>query len=236
LILSQLPFLSTRHFLHLRIESKFQYPDGENADIERILDRTSLALSGILPDTPIGNYSQSLSNNRYYAERLMKDDRFGLTAAWDGLLLFRKQNTDNLQQHAEPICERAVDPLAVFEDSIALVDFHMKAEDRRLQLQFDWIALSHLNDEPAKLAISRLEDVNVSRIVHLPSYILWPTTHWVPGCGVRESFWVDVPDSVAPGTYNLMVGWYDTLDPQAYATDDRSRIGQEIVLAEFTID
>jgi uncharacterized membrane protein len=227
------------HLVQRRTLYIFQYPDGENADIERTLDDVVLALSDVLPDTPTGWYSQTSMNNRHYAEQLLKDDQFDLVKAWDGLLLFQKEAPigQELQQQAQPICANTNDPLVVFDDALALTDYRVTTEGRRLRLQYEWIALKSLPADTPLLAISRFEDVEVSRIVHLPSYLLWPTTKWASGCGVRESFSVDIPNSVATGRYRLVVRWYDPSTPQANPTrDNYAAISQEFFLTEIIVE
>jgi hypothetical protein len=47
---------------------------------------------------------------------------------------------------------------------------------------------------------------------------------------MRETFAVQRPADLAPGSYRWYVGWYTTQHPAAYATDERSRLGEHEAL------
>lgn len=70
--------------------------------------------------------------------------------------------------------------------------------------------------------------------MHLPSYALLPTTQWQPGTVIKEQFDLELPADLPIGRYVWRSGWYDLSHSEAYATDERSRIGADIVL--FSID
>jgi hypothetical protein len=38
-----------------------------------------------------------------------------------------------------------------------------------------------------------------------------------------------------PGAYSLRVAWYDSSSPYAYATDGRSRLGDEVEIATLSV-
>ncbi len=67
-----------------------------------------------------------------------------------------------------------------------------------------------------------------ARFVHLPTLALQSTSMWQPGEIVRETFEIVVPADIPAGTYPLRVGWYDSANWFAFATDARSRVGNEV--------
>jgi uncharacterized membrane protein len=160
---------------------------------------------------------------------------FSLTQSRDGLLAFRR---DGLPESRILHCEvttqtyRTRPPiLADFGSRIGLVDYNvLRTDDRVLALDFSWLALSPLSEQPAYFAVSRMIDISNNRMVHLPTYALHPTTDWNPGEIVRERFEIRMPEGVVSGGGRLVVGWYDSGHWAAASTDERSRLGSEFGL------
>jgi uncharacterized membrane protein len=165
---------------------------------------------------------------------------FALIEARDGLLLFERLKTgegEPLLQQVRVLSLDLLPPVSVsFSDAIGLVHTEfLPLDGRRFRLVFDWGALRSLSSDSPYMAVSRLDGVQDARIVHLPTQVLHPTDMWTKGHLVRESFDIEVPEEVPPGYYPLAVGWYDTGDPYASFTDDRSRLGEEIVVGVLEV-
>ena len=108
-------------------------------------------------------------------------------------------------------------------------------DDRRVELQFDWVPLKPLTELPARIAVSRLVGVADARLVHLPTMALYPTVAWRMGEVVRERVSVVFPADAVEGDHQLVVGWYDTDNTWAAQTDSRSRIGAEVQLGSVRL-
>jgi hypothetical protein len=129
-----------------------------------------------------------------------------------------------------------VTPAIRFGATIGLIESRIEHLDgRRFRVTFDWVASA----QPAGdfVAVSRLDGVDDARIVHLPTYVLLPTSQWQPGQVVRETFDVELPREIAPGSYPWRIGWYDLRHSEAYATDERSRLpgSAEVVLTTIEV-
>ena len=74
-----------------------------------------------------------------------------------------------------------------------------------------------------------------ARVVHLPTEVLYPTVMWKQGSLIHEIFDVEIPDGVPPGSYAVLVGWYDASNPYASFTDERSRLDQEVVVVSVDL-
>jgi hypothetical protein len=173
---------------------------------------------------------------------LLRDPNFGLVAARDGLLLFERGATPprTLRQDIAPaVPVPNTPPAATFADTIHLLDASIEPLGaRRYQASFLWQPARPLTDADSLIAVSRLLPANgpgdnaapAARFVHLPTFALYPPPAWQPGEAMRETFAVQRPADLAPGSYRWYVGWYTTQHPAAYATDERSRLGEHEAL------
>ena len=64
---------------------------------------------------------------------------------------------------------------------------------------------------------------------------LYPTTAWQAGEEITERFEVVLPDRLPPGSYEVWLGLYRMDDPFACATDARSRVGDEVLIARIEV-
>lgn len=165
---------------------------------------------------------------------MIQDPRFSLVGAQDGLLFFTRSDVSEgvLFQMAH-IAD--LDSLSYsvyyeqFAEAIALINVDVEAlGGRRYRLYFDWLALDSLVDRAPLFAVSRLVSVEDARFVHIPTQVLFSTTSWPEDKIVKEVFDIELPSDLAMGSYRLVTGWYDSAHPEAYATDSRSRLGDEV--------
>lgn len=224
------PHLANRQTLFL-----VRYPDESSAlRLPDYLPQIDYAVPDALFDyaVPLGNsFAGGVSYDLSAITMLLKRPDFGLVAAGDGLLLFKREAPPEqvLEQRVDPVhIEHAATPQVRFGEDIGLIRAGVEPlNGRRFRLTYDWVALRSLADEPPLVAVSRIEGQSGSRVVHLPTYALVPTTEWRPGQVMREQFDVELPTELAPGTYQWRTGWYTTGNMFAASTDQRSRIGDE---------
>jgi hypothetical protein len=74
------------------------------------------------------------------------------------------------------------------------------------------------------MAVIQLDVVRDVRMLHVAKIALNPTAEWHRGDLIIEVSEIDLPDHLGPGLYDLLVGSYDSNEPYAYTTDERSRI------------
>jgi uncharacterized membrane protein len=158
---------------------------------------------------------------------ILESPDFHLEKARDGLLLFGRHD-GGLDQIAELAnMPDAASYRARFGDELGLIDYRVdRVDDRRYRLRFDWSALRHLAGEPNWIAVTRLEGVENSRIVHLPALALLPTGTWPVDRMLREEFVFEVPEDLVPGRYAMRTGWYDLATLRVESGQD-SQIGEE---------
>lgn len=171
---------------------------------------------------------------------------FGLVSAQDGLLMLQRRARDSVEAAwaemtldqsvvVEPGRESAT-PRAMFGDFIALVDASVTSlGDGRYRFRYAWSALRQLGDRAPLFAVTQLLDVANARILHIPTIALYPTTAWQRGDLVTETFKTGLPADLAPGEYTAAVGWYDSGNTYACATDERSRIGVTVELVTLDV-
>ena len=167
---------------------------------------------------------------------LLRDPRYGLVAARDGLLLFRRNPPAGakLEQIIQPM--PAGSSVGGAGGGIALREASLSPlSGRRFRARFDWIAPAAPDTHQQLFAVSELEGVAETRILHLPSFALLPPAQWPRGGTVRETFDAELPADLAPGHYVWRVAWYDANNADAAATDARSRIGDLVVVGEIDV-
>lgn len=240
------PHLANRHTLHVT-----QHTDGTGgANWPLILQDIDFAvLDGLLDYVELssaGVYVGDVAYERIPLTKLTRDPAFGLIAAQDGLLLFQRRPKDITDEMWDDMAlaqrvtiesaDDAPDPLALFGDVVALLEYSStQIRDRRFLLRYAWLAKEEVVDSGPLFAISVLQGVENARILHLPTYIIHPTTVWEPGTVVIEEFTVEFPAEIVPGTYNLTVSWYAAENVDAYATDARSRVGDVVPVGQLSV-
>ncbi|MBU0511728.1 MAG: hypothetical protein KJ638_08515, partial [Chloroflexi bacterium] len=167
---------------------------------------------------------------------ILESPRFSLQNARDGLLLFNCEQS-GLQYNIQVLDSvPSSDALVNFDNEIGLLSVDIESlAPRRYRMKCDWVALSPLESEPFMFAVSRLDGVENTRIVHLPSLAIFPTTSWPEGRVIREELVFQVPDDVPPGEYILLLGWYDSGNMFDFATDERSRVGEEVRVGNVSV-
>jgi uncharacterized membrane protein len=152
-----------------------------------------------------------------------------LIKARNGLLLFDR-SSPGLEQKIST--NQYIDTGAAqiqFGDLIGLVNFDLEdLGDRLYKFRYDWVASGPLDPDLKLMAVTRIEGLDNSRIVHLPTLALLPPSRWENGMVVREEFEYEIPEQVESGRYGLWLGWYyrDRLLPDSY--DPQSRLGEEV--------
>lgn len=195
-----------------------QLPAVEYVAVDGLYDYV-VAAGGVFYDGGVFNEHDTIS-------LLLADPDFVLERADDGLLLFSRDGL-GLRQQVERRSYDGRRPLAAFADTIMLVNVQVeRLSATRYTLEFAWTTERPMNDRPALVAVSQLGSLPHSRILHLPTLALLPTTEWEPGELVVESFEIKLADETARGDYELAVGWYETSNPYAPFTDERSRFGE----------
>ena len=219
-----------------------RYPDDPGGErLPTLLPRIEYALADALFDYRVP-LDQGFSNGADYELSeiglLLRDPAFSLVAARDGLLLFER---DAPPERALPQMV-AVEPrpsgpeLASF-GSISLLSAQIEPlGGRRFRADFAW-ATSSAQPLPAHyVAVSQLDGVRDTRIVHLPTYALLPSVTWLPNQLVRERFEVIIPADLPAGRYSWRVAWYDLTSSEGFATDERSLVNGAAPMLIKTIE
>jgi uncharacterized membrane protein len=183
--------------------------------------------------------AQSLADqgrNHLAIGRLMRNSSFQLTVVQDGLLFFERQGDGLLMQVETITIAHPLPLIASFGDQVGLIQANIQSlGDGRFLIECDWLALTGLNPAIPLIAVSYPEGITTSRFVHLPTLSLLPTARWAQDQIIRERFEIILPAGTLPGRYPLLTGWYQSNDPFFPLTDERSRIGEEILLGYLHI-
>lgn len=218
-----------------------RYPDEPRAQrFQMNQARVDVAVADALFDyyQPMsGGYAGGLDYDTDPIRQLLALPEWSLTAARDGLLRFERNaapervltQTIRAAGDSAPAAQR-------FGAGIELVMSKIEpVNSRRFRATFRWRAAQDFTPDQRYVAVSRLEGVAQGRMVHLPSYVLAPTTTWRAGQVWEEQFEIEVPGDLNPGRYEWRTGWYDVASPFAAATDERSRVGVEAVITTIEV-
>jgi hypothetical protein len=227
-----------------------RYPDDPGGErFPNILPRVDYVLADALFDwrRSVGDgFVGGVTYDRAEIGQALRAPEFGLVAARDGLLLFARDAESN--EILEQRVERLEGAASVRLDESAapeLVSANIEAlGERRFRAVFEWQISTPVGQsdqgEQSYVAVSSLDGVEPAagaRIVHLPTYALYPTEEWQAGERVRETFEIAFPNDVAPGSYQWRTGWYNTAHPAAYATDERSLVpDSNVVIGTIEIE
>ncbi len=239
------PHLAHRRELHIM----FSLDETVTPDPNELLDKVDYVVLDGLSDY-VGPGGDGLMGDVTYDWPLLfaAESRpdFGLISARDGLLLFQKRpegiadaswaEMTLLHSVTFELEPSSVATQAEFSDAIGLVEVAVTPIGaRRYRFQYIWLALDGIRQQEALFAVTQLADVEHSRMLHVPTVAIHPTTVWTPGELVTETFDVALPRDVVPGAYTLMVGWYDSTESLAYATDEHSRVGDTVVVGTLDV-
>jgi uncharacterized membrane protein len=218
------PHIADREMLYM-----VRYNDDPGGQrLPTLLPKLDAVLSDALFDWRQVNGSEVYGGQPYERAEialLLNTPEFGLVAARDGLLDFERNAPETARLHTEAAIVAANDlpEQTAYFGPIRLLGAEVSPlGGRRYRASFAWTATEAV--EQGLLPVSQLAGVSGSRMVHLPTYATLPTSAWQPGQVVRESFEVELPPDLAPGTYTWEVGWYDPRHPDAHETDSRSML------------
>ena len=215
-----------------------RYPDDPGAErLPAILPQVDYALADALFDWRTATDTGVVGGPTYERSAirlLLKRSEFGLVAARDGLLLFARnpQPRSVLAQQIDTLpADSTIAAIHKFADGPELLEERLEllpseGATRRVRATFTWRTPRPLRNAPL-VAVSYLQGVEDARFVHLPSYVLLPTSEWQPGERVREVFDVELPAGLASGRYTWRTGWYVASAMNAARTDTASRFGDE---------
>jgi uncharacterized membrane protein len=212
------------------------------------IDRKSMAaVLGEVEYAVVDAFGEYAGGGVMYLEQstlalLLQNPDFYLLQMQDGLYLFgREVDKGELLRYVNRIAKvedsgAGAEVSVKFGDAIGLQD--VKAEQvaaGHFRLTYRWVALEDLDNLPALFAVTRIAGVPESRYLHLPSWVLAPTTEWQRGDMFLETFEILLPADLEPGEYTLVVGWYDSSLPTAALTTDKSRVGEEFDAAQIEV-
>lgn len=187
------------------------------------------------PGNPEQMLEAGVAHEHGVIRQILENPEFHLTAMRDGLLLFTRSGIP-LTQNVTFTPDTGKEITAQFGDHIGLVTAVVtQTGDRRLHFLVEWRLLAPWPKGESWMAVSQLETAENSRIVHLPVTTLAPPSAWPTGQIVREEFEVLLPENLSAGQYAIRVGWYDTNHTFAAYTDERSRVGDEVVLGNVEL-
>jgi len=169
--------------------------------------------------------------------QLLSGGDFSLTAYEDGLLFLRREppGADGFHyavsrvDQADPVVRVDYD----FADRLRLIGYDFDGNPgpltrgRRYRIAYYWQVLEGFDDSfTFQYGINPVDDLQQLdtdfvlidtftragsepfRVVHLPTYLLLPSSQWQPGQILREEYEFVMPEDLAKGTYVWQVGLY----------------------------
>ncbi len=104
---------------------------------------------------------------------------------------------------------------------------------KALSLALDWNSTEQLfTDYTAFVQLIGPEETLVAQHDKAPLDGFYPTSHWTPGTLVTDDYALQLPETLPPGAYRLIAGWYDPATGERLRTTD----GRDAVeLAAWTV-
>ncbi len=228
--------LAASTFLVSHLSNRYELYNGVPDDLEKI----DYAVLDALFDYPVlvGEDFVSVTYDAHDIAVLLQNPDFGLTAARDGLLLFARDApySERLHQQIEVIPAVGSHSNEVQGEIIVLLESEIvPLGDRRFRVVCDWQAQFLPSELPQLLAVARIAGIDHMRVVHLPTFVLYPTTEWGIHEIVRETYDFEIPPYVPPGKYSFMTGWYNTAERTVYKTASDTRVIEEITLGKILL-
>lgn len=222
--------LNTTH-----LTNRFEiYPTGETIQLVEVWGpQVEAAVIDGFAEYYLGGFMFSEQENIGY---FLKDPDFNLIHQRDGMLLFTREDS-GLQQNIDVIPAEEHLPLQKsFGDLIGLVSVELtQLSKERYSLTYVWTSLQPLSDLPDLFAVTRIEGVENSRYLHLPTWTVLTTTDWEEDTLIRETMEITLPDDIASGEHALLVGWYHSEDILAVYSDERTRLGEEVEIGSIRV-
>lgn len=236
------PHLANRHNLHIA-----RPLDGtEGPDLGYLLDRVDYAvLDGLFDHVGYWLGGDVTYDWEIISEILQRED-YGLISGRDGLLLFQRRVDsipDNVWAEMTLTQSVTVEPvnsspttLATFGDVVDLIDGSVTSlGERRYRFQYIWSAHQNISTDEHLFAVTYIVGIEDARILHIPTAIMQPVTTWSLDETITETFEIELPADIDSGRYEVKVGWYDSNHRSAYATDERSCVGDVVSVTSLEI-
>jgi uncharacterized membrane protein len=237
------PHLANRHHLHVA-----RPLDGTvGANLDDLLNTVDYAVLDGLFDH-IGFWlGGDVTYDWELIESILQRRDYGLVSSRDGLLMFKRRvdgTTDDawagMTLSQSVVVSKTVPStttvLATFTNLVDLSESSVVyLGNGRYRFQYIWVAREGITHADSMFAVTDVMGIEGGRILHLPTTFIHPTTDWLPGERIIETFEVELPTEVSSGPYVVSVGWYDGSLRSAYATDVRSRIGDLVPVAVLDV-
>jgi len=194
-------------------------------DIGHILDQIDYLVLDIF--SPYGNYDLAVK------KEALENEEFSLIKARDGLLLFKAQegglNEDIMIDHGDyhEIQKELVSGINVVNSKIENIG------NLKYRLTLTWMKTKKIPDGMKLVAVSRIDGVDHSRIVHLPSLLLDPFPAWEEGKYMKEVVEFTIPVPLEKDEFHkLYLGLYDY--SSGFSTNSTNRLGDEISIGTIS--
>ncbi|MBK7896067.1 MAG: DUF2079 domain-containing protein [Anaerolineaceae bacterium] len=213
----------------------------ENKSHEELLPKVETVAVDALYDFALLDHNQNLVEGGVQTafptiRWLLNQPNWHLVRAQDGLLEFGRQNVGLTQEVTIQTAITPAEPMAHFGAELVLLNSEITPLDKGLyQMDFFWQAERPFPPNTSYFAVTRLDGLANSRIIHLPTLGILPISAWAANTIVHESFVFALPENAPAGSYVVKTGWYNANLPWAAATDGRSRLGEEVIVGTITV-
>lgn len=239
---SQQPLAADRSLARLAVNRPVLYlVPPENKPHEQLLPQVETVAVDALYDFALLDHNQNLLEGGVQTafptvRWLLNQPGWHLVRAQDGLLEFGRQDVGLRQQVTSRPTTGQFEPLAHFGDGLVLLNANIVLLGSGLyQMDFFWRAERPFPTNANYFAVSRLDGLAHSRIVHLPTLAIIPVSEWTPNTIIHESFVFALPANTLTGSYTVKTGWYDASLPRAAETDHHSRLGEETITGQLVV-
>jgi uncharacterized membrane protein len=233
-VLQKVPIMSdtflASHLTNREVLYRTTYLDTQkpltDEDLKQIFPHVDFLVFDIF--SPYGKYDLNVKR------AALASQQFGLINARDGLLLFGECE-ESLNQNIYFENGRYDHLLADFNQQIGLVESNIeKVCPKKYSLSLTWTVLGEVDNNLSLYAVSRVSGIDNTRIVHLPSLLIYPIATWEQNQMIHETVVFELPEETGEDNFDIYLGLYDY--SVNFITAEEQRIGDEVLLGSIIIE
>ena len=166
--------------------------------------------------------------------RVMNADEFSLIFSQDGLLIFSKgkkgmEHDYHIKNTNKNTWNKNKKPITLMDSSVEQIN------ENTFSFDYKWYLIREPEKMESMIAITHLEGVKQSRVIHLSSLMAVQSKDWRRGRILVESFTAEFPDYVSQGKYNIITTFYDSSHPGFIELSKESRISEGFNIGSLSI-
>ncbi len=222
------PHMSNRTYLY---STHYTDTDSDGSLHQSQLDRIYSEIEYVVIDI----FSIYFDQNTF--DQLLKREDFQLVFNLDGLLVFSKEQTNETLSAYEFLDWNVAKCLDNSDNQIQLCESDISILSKNnYQFSYEWAHYNGDMDRNNLVAITRFVGPSQLRVIHVSILEVLARNSWDEEQALEEVIYVNIPDMIPRGRYEIYTAWYDTSNPEFVNLSPNSRTGNEEYIGTLTIE